>query len=277
MAHVPLQDLHAAADARQSGSEPLACFEDALAEALVKWFKPNFFKWVDPIKCPVCSQPMENKGHVSPTPEERAGGGHRVELYECETGDGGTSRFPRYNDLRVLMKSRVGRCGEFANVFTLMLRAVGLRARYVWNAEDHVWFYYSPGLGRWVHLDSCENARDEHMLYDRGWGKKMSYVLAFSTDGVRDVSRAYIQDWDGALQRRTRIPEAELTRALEAVTARRRFGRAPDELARLEAEDVAEAEWLRTAAAQSNAENLEGRQSGTTEWIEQRGEDGGSS
>lgn len=76
--------------------------------------------------------------------------------------------------------------------------------------------YYSPGLQRWVHLDSCECARDETLLYDRGWGKKMSYVLAFSTDGATDVSRAYIQDWAAALQRRRRLSEGELTRVRAA-------------------------------------------------------------
>lgn len=30
----------------------------------------------------------------------------------------------------MLMRTRVGRCGEFANVFTLFLRAMGLRAQY---------------------------------------------------------------------------------------------------------------------------------------------------
>lgn len=274
MAHIPLQELHEAADARQAGPEPLACFEDALAEALVKWFKPQFFKWADPMPCPTCSQPMASRGHAPPTPEERGGGAGVVELYACDR-DGTARRFPRYNELRALMKSRIGRCGEFANLFALFLRAVGLRARYVWNAEDHVWNeYYSPGLKRWVHLDSCECARDESLLYDRGWGKKMSYVLAFGTDGARDVTRAYVQDWPAALQRRNRISEAELARALEAVTARRRFGRHPDDLARLEAEDSAEARWLATAASQSDDKDLAGRTSGSKEWVDGRGEGG---
>ena len=54
MLHIPLQDLHATADATQGGDAPLSCFEDALADALVKWFKPNFMTWADPIMCQQC-------------------------------------------------------------------------------------------------------------------------------------------------------------------------------------------------------------------------------
>ena len=35
-----------------------------------------------------------------------------------------------YSNLRYLMNSKVGRCGEFANLFALFVRAVGLRGRY---------------------------------------------------------------------------------------------------------------------------------------------------
>jgi len=52
--------------------------------------------------------------------------------------------------------------------------------------------YYSPAQSRWIHLDSCECSRDEPHIYDRGWAKKMSYVIAFSVDGAVDVSRRYI-------------------------------------------------------------------------------------
>lgn len=71
-----------------------------------------------------------------------------------------------------------------------MVRAPDRDRRLVWNAEDHVWNeYWSPVLRRWIHLDSCERVRDEPLLYDRGWGKKMSYILAFSVDGAQDVTR----------------------------------------------------------------------------------------
>lgn len=137
-----------------------------------------------------------------------------------------------YSEPRVLLKTRLGRCGEWANLFTLLLRALGLRTRYVYNTEDHVWNevsiqallpdsafslinlcylkYYSTHLRRWVHLDSCEAAFDTPLLYDQGWGKKMRYCIAFSLQGATDVTRGYVLDWNACLSRRDEIPEADL-------------------------------------------------------------------
>jgi hypothetical protein len=64
--------------------------------------------------------------------------------------------------------------------------------RYVLDWTDHVWTeYWSEGMQRWVHLDSCEAAWDTPLLYEAGWGKKLSYVVAISTTGVVDVTRRY--------------------------------------------------------------------------------------
>lgn len=279
---IPMERIRAEATALQQSESPLACEEDALAQVLVQWFKHEYFKWADPIKCPRCGGETKASGMVPPTPYERDGGAGRVELHVCAGENGacdGSFRFPRYNDLMYLMRTRMGRCGEWANLYTLFLRAVGLRARYVWNKEDHVWNeYFSPAAGRWIHTDSCEAARDQPLLYDRGWGKKMSYVFAFSVDGASDMSRGYVQNSNEMLQRRRDAPEPALAEEFAKITAARRRNRSGPELAQLEQQDIIEREWLAASderAKEPEPEKVEpARESGTQEWKEARGEAG---
>mmetsp|Transcript_4245 Transcript_4245/g.10277 ORF Transcript_4245/g.10277 Transcript_4245/m.10277 type:complete len:398 (-) Transcript_4245:704-1897(-) len=255
------------------GEDPAADELDVLAELLLHWFKKEFFKWVNSPPCDFCGSPTQIAGMVQPSSEDLRHGASRVELHRCKTCGRGT-RFPRYNDPGKLLDTRRGRCGEWANCFTLCCRAMGLDARIVFDWTDHVWTeYFSPAKGRWVHLDPCEAAYDKPLLYEAGWGKKLSYAIAFSKDSVTDVTRRYTSDFASLVPRRTEAPEPVVLALTAVLTQGLRRGMGAEQLQALHRRDLAEAEELAGGPAAPRGP-LPGRQTGTEEWRRARGEMG---
>ena len=63
--------------------------------------------------------------------------------------------------------------------------AMSLKTRYVVDWTDHVWTeVFSEAQQRWLHCDPCEGVCDRPLLYEAGWNKKLTYVIAFSEDQV---------------------------------------------------------------------------------------------
>lgn len=275
---VPLEELYGRAEAKEAKDAAGEWgFQDYVIIELLDWFKKDFFKWVTAPKCESCDEESNIVGHQQPTADDRRHQAGVVEIYQCKSC-GKYIRYPRYNSPGKLLETRYGRCGEFANCFTLLCRAVGSRARYIWNSEDHVWTeVYSEKQGRWVHADSCENAFDKPLLYGEGWGKKMAYVIGFSSDGAMDVTRRYVRDPGRALPR-DKISEDELSNVLFRIISERRGKLSAAEIMQLQDENDLEsaelASYVDTKPTPTETKEVGPRESGKGDWTKSRGEDG---
>ena len=88
------------------------------------------------------------------------------------------------------------------------MRALGHEARFVLDWTDHVWTEaYITAENRWVHMDSCENAYDAPKMYEKGWGKKLTYVVSLNSEEAIDTTQRYIVNKIANRMRRTEVPE----------------------------------------------------------------------
>ncbi|XP_055606267.1 peptide-N(4)-(N-acetyl-beta-glucosaminyl)asparagine amidase [Uranotaenia lowii] len=236
---------------------------DLILEELVSWFKADFFRWINTLPCSICGN--EKTQQVSSGVED----GVRVEVYQCCDQQ---RRFYRYNDVEKLLHTRCGRCGEWANCFTFLCRALGYEARFVFSTGDHVWTeVYSERKRKWIHVDPCENAIDSPLMYEHGWKKEIAYVFAFSREDIQDVTWRYSNDHSKVLKRRNSCTEKELLETILKLREKRRERVSAPRMFYLRKRTLEECLQLISTRPANQAE-LEGRSSGSMEWRLQRGE-----
>ncbi|XP_072034952.1 peptide-N(4)-(N-acetyl-beta-glucosaminyl)asparagine amidase-like isoform X2 [Amphiura filiformis] len=256
--------------AQDDGERPLDKRDFLLLE-LLKWFKTRFFTWTNSPKCDSCNGRTSSMGMLEPSIDDLRWGASRVEGYRC-TNCNRAIKFPRYNHPGKLLETRTGRCGEWANCFTLCCRAVGFEARHVVDWTDHVWTeVFSQSQQRWVHCDSCENVCDKPMLYEKGWGKKLSYMFAFSCEEVVDVSWRYTAKPQDVLSRRTECREDWLIDSISKLNQQRQQSLASTRRAILEERASRELVEFLSSKAVKDGEG-QGRVSGSVAWRVARGE-----
>eukprot|EP00607_Mallomonas_marina_P008162 CAMPEP_0182423452 /NCGR_PEP_ID=MMETSP1167-20130531/9468_1 /TAXON_ID=2988 /ORGANISM="Mallomonas Sp, Strain CCMP3275" /LENGTH=348 /DNA_ID=CAMNT_0024602459 /DNA_START=437 /DNA_END=1483 /DNA_ORIENTATION=+ len=200
---------------------------------VASWFRSMFPYYYD--ECAVCGNKHSNEfiGYVYPSKAEREHSAGRTELYYCGCPHCRSDfRFPRYNSMKQVLSTRKGRCGEYSVLMLHILRFLGYKVRWVVDWADHCFDEVEVLIDDdfmnerqrekgerererekgsvWVHLDPCEAAVDEPLIY-QSWGKNQTYLIAFTDDDVIDVTDRYTSDFEAAKQRReVTIEEVEV-------------------------------------------------------------------
>ncbi|XP_072942568.1 peptide-N(4)-(N-acetyl-beta-glucosaminyl)asparagine amidase [Epargyreus clarus] len=248
-------------------------YDMALLAELVGWFKHEFFLWVDK---PACDQCAGATTFVRKTNGVIDGESCVIEEYKCTSCEPGVVTFPRHNEVRALLRTRRGRCGEYANCFALLARSLGYDTRYVFDTADHVWCeVFDYDTNGWIHVDPCEGKMNSPLMYAHGWKKKLSYVIAVSRDDLQDVTWRYTTNHKEVLTRRNRCTEGELLDSMLALREHRQAQVSQPRRRYLAKRALLELVELLHERSPQDYE-AQGRLSGSLEWRKGRGEIGHS-
>jgi Transglutaminase-like superfamily len=161
-------------------------------KSVFQWFKKDFMQWFpkDP-KCERCNLPMDSQFIRGVSWNLRS-----TERYICNSC-GAIILFPRYGDVLKLAEKRTGRCSEWSMLFGALLNSLSIQTRIIHDFLDHCW-NESLINEKWIHVDSTlayPISFDHPYYYEQNWNKKYTYVLAFSSNGLEDVTQRYTQQW----------------------------------------------------------------------------------
>ena len=244
---------------------------------LLHWYKHNFFSWCNKPKCPLCDSDknIQAIGTCRSNDFEKKYQSYNTEVYSCEGCGGIEVRFPRYNSPIKLLQTKTGRCGEWANLFGSILYACGFKTRFVSNYEDHVWNeFYNEEEKRWVHVDPCEEAYDTPLVYEQGWGRVMTFIVAASEEEIVDVTPRYVKDWCVVKERRSDIMENTLKAVIRNMNNLLYMKLSEEDKKKLEERRIKEKEEFesKTGVCQVKEDEKLPRQSGSLQWRQERGE-----
>ena len=79
---------------------------------------------------------------------------------------------------------------------------------------------WSDAEDRWLHVDPGETV-DKPLVYEAGWGKKLTYVIAFSKDEVQDVTWRYSKNHQETKSRRLLVRSKWLVGTILNITKQR--------------------------------------------------------
>ena len=244
---------------------------------LLHWYKKEFFSWCNKPKCPLCDSDknIQPLGTCRSNDFEKKYQSYNTELYSCLGCGGVEVRFPRYNSPFKLLQTKTGRCGEWANLFGCILYACGFKTRFVSNYEDHVWNeFYNEEEKRWIHVDPCEEAYDTPLVYEQGWGRVITFVVATSDEEIVDVTPRYVKDWCIVKERRSDFMENTLKAIIRNINSNLFMKLSEEEKVKLEERRKLENEEFanKTMVCQVKEEEELPRQSGSLDWRKNRGE-----
>ena len=136
--------------------------------------------------------------------------------------------------------------------------------------------FYSKNQKRWIHVDSCENAFDKPLLYEQGWGRKMTFIIGYSIEGIKDITSRYVKDWNIILERRSKREVDKLEELLEGINLSLIVNLSEEEQKNIEEMNKLEDLELENKKIDKNKTiseaELKERESGSVEWKKQRGE-----